>query len=75
MSGRERAFGPRVEQMARIIFDGHAEMTDNPNRWDGDELHDDTRLKYRQIADDVLDRTEWRRFGLVPKSAPTGDPS
>ena len=55
----------QTETMARVIFDGYAELIDLPDRWRDDHISDETRAKYRLIADDVLDRIQWRRFGLA----------
>lgn len=56
--------GERVDEFAGKLFDLYSEWIDSPNRWSGDELDDSTRQKFRQIADDALDRIEWTTFAL-----------
>lgn len=66
----EDAYNQRVEHMARAIYSAYGTLVDYPNDWDATDgtICDETKAKYRAIADDVLDKIEWTSFFLVPET-------
>lgn len=54
----------QVAVMAQVIFDGYHAMIGDGHRWTDEVVSEETREKYRAIADDAIDRIQWRRFAL-----------
>ena len=67
----EQEINERVEHMARAIYAAYGSLVDYPTDWDATDgtISDNTRAKYRVIADDVLDKIEWTQFDLMPAEA------